>query len=56
MNYALYRKERLVKKHHYSCWESWRWKQVALCNEKQPLQDFIEKQQNKSDWMIEERP
>ena len=56
MSYMLYRKEYIVKRFHYSCWESWRWKQVAICNEKQPLQDFINQQKEKRDWMIEERP
>lgn len=56
MNYMLYRKEKIVKRHHLSCWESWNWKQVALCNEKEPLEEFINQQSNKSDWMIEERP
>lgn len=54
--YALYYKqlyivpEPLTK--NRTC-QTWRGKQIAICEEKQPLQDYIDKQGRKSDYYIE---
>ena len=36
--------------------QSYRWKQYAMCDDRQPLQDFIDKQPRPDEWRIEEYP
>ena len=36
--------------------QSYRWKQYALCKEREPLQDIIDKKKRPHEWRIEELP
>lgn len=36
--------------------QSYLWKQYAMCDDRQPLQDFIDKQPRPDEWRIEEYP
>lgn len=36
--------------------QSYRWKQYALCEEREPLQAIIDKQRRPGEWRIEELP
>lgn len=36
--------------------QSYRWKQYAMCEDRQPLQDIIDKQPRPDEWRIEEYP
>lgn len=36
--------------------QTYRWKQYAMCEERQPLQDIIDKQKRPDEWRIEEYP
>ena len=36
--------------------QTYRWKQYAMCDERQPLQDIIDKQPRPDEWRIEEYP
>lgn len=36
--------------------QSYRWKQYAMCEDRQPLQDIINKQPRPEEWRIEEYP
>ena len=36
--------------------QSYRWKQYAMCEERQPLEEILNNQKDKSGWRIEEYP
>lgn len=36
--------------------QSYRWKQCYMCEERQPLQDIIDKKGNHEEWRIIEQP
>lgn len=36
--------------------QTWRGKQIAMCEDKKPLEDYINRQTDKSRYYIEERP
>lgn len=36
--------------------QTWRGKQIAMCKEEKPLQDFIDKQEHKENYYIEKFP
>ena len=36
--------------------QSYRWKQYAMCEDRQPLKDIIDKQPRPDEWRIEEYP
>ena len=54
--YALYYKELYIVKEpmrqNCTC-QSWRGKQLAICKDKEPLQDYIDKQKDKERYYIE---
>ena len=54
--FALYYKELYIVKEQFTknrtC-QTWRSKQIAICEEKEPLQDYIDKQKNKDRYYIE---
>ena len=57
--FVLYYKELYIVKEpmrkNCTC-QSWRGKQIAMCKEEKPLQDYIDKQANKDKYYIEARP
>ena len=54
--FALYYKELYIVKEpmrqNCTC-QSWRGKQIAMCEEEKPLQDYINRQMNKDRYYIE---
>ena len=54
--YALYYKELYIvnepMRKNRTC-QSWRGKQLAICEEKEPLQEYIDKQKDSSRYYIE---
>lgn len=56
--YALIYKERYIVKEpmrkNCTC-QTWRGKQLALCEEEKPLQDYIDKQPDKENYYIEKQ-
>lgn len=57
--YILYYKERYIIKEPLTknrTHQTWRGAQLAMCEEKQPLQDFINKQNNPDKYYIEKQP
>lgn len=57
--YILYYKELHIVKEpirkNRTC-QSWRGKQLAMCEDEEPLKDFIEKQKDHSRFYIEKQP
>lgn len=57
--YILYRKELYISPEpmtkNRTC-QSWRGKQIAMCEEKTPLQDYIEQQKDRDRYYIEKQP
>lgn len=57
--YILYFKELYIVKEplrkNNTC-QTWRGKQIAMCEEKQPLQDYINQQKHKERYYIEKQP
>ena len=57
--YILYRKESYIVREpltkNRTC-QSWRGKQVAMCECRKPLQDFIDSQKDKERYYIEKQP
>lgn len=57
--YILYRKESYIIREpltkNRTC-QSWRGKQVAMCERRKPLQDFIDSQKDKGRYYIEKQP
>lgn len=57
--YILYYKQLHIVKENMrqncTC-QSYRNKQIAMCDEEKPLQDYIDKQKDKSRWFIEKQP
>ena len=57
--YILYHKELYIIKEPLTknrTHQTWRGKQVAMCEKEQPLQDYINKQKNPDDFYIEKQP
>lgn len=57
--YILYYKELYIIKEPLTknrTHQTWRWKQLAMCEEKQPLQDYINKRKNPDKYYIEKQP
>ena len=56
--YVLYYKEPYIVKEpmrkNCTC-QSWRGKQLAMCEEEKPLQDYIDKQSRPKDYYIEKQ-
>lgn len=56
--FVLYYKERYIVKEpmrkNCTC-QSWRGKQLAMCEEEKPLQDYINKQKHPKDYYIEKQ-
>lgn len=57
--YILYYKELYIVKEpmrkNCTC-QTYRNKQIAMCEEEKPLQDYIDRQKNKNRFFIEKRP
>ncbi len=57
--YILYYKELYIVKEpmrkNCTC-QTYRNKQIAMCEEEKPLQDYIDRQRNKNRFFIEKRP
>ena len=57
--YILYYKELYIIKEPLTknrTYQTWRGKQLAMCEEKQPLQDYINNQNNPDKYYIEKQP
>lgn len=57
--YILERKELYIVKEPLRknrCFQSYRWKQYAICSEKEPLQKIIDNSKRPREWRIEETP
>ena len=57
--YILYFKETYIVKEPLrknNTHQTWRGKQIAMCEEEQPLQDYINKQKRKELYYIEKQP
>lgn len=57
--YILYHKELYIVKEPLRkncCCQSWRGKQIAMCESEKPLQEWIEKQKHPDRFYIERQP
>lgn len=57
--YILYKKELYIVpeplRKNRTC-QTWRGKQIAMCEDRQPLQDIIDKSKHSDDYYIEKQP
>lgn len=57
--YILYHKELYIVKEPLTknrCCQSWRGKQIAMCEEREPLENYIKNQKHPKDYYIEKQP